>query len=467
MKQVGVLIALWMVAAPSVLAMSAGAPGASGSSQLFRCAACHQSPGAPSVLVDGLQDAVLRPGDSVRLSVVVQSALNETRRTGFGISSQAGTFHSDDADVSAPSPHELTHSTPRISSEGGLTQWTFDLQDLSVGRHRLFLGVNDANGDGQATGDRAVHLVLPVVVCDRDDVDTDGDGFGDGCDICPGVFDPDQADTDGDFIGDACDVCPSVSDPTQLDVDGDLIGDACDADTDDCALGLDTCSDNADCVDLPFRAFECACRPGFSGDGQVCDNVDECADDLDDCSEFALCEDSVGAFSCRCPDGFDGAGTVDDPCVDIDECAADDVCDDNADCTNSVGAFACECRAGFVGDGAGCADVDECLDAPCGEHATCDNAPGDFTCACEPGYVESDDDDGCVDIDECADGSAGCDNGCTNTDGGFVCDDDKDDKDDDDDDDEDDDPGGCAQATATPLALALMLLWRRRRPRRR
>jgi hypothetical protein len=35
--------------------------------------------------------------------------------------------------------------------------------------------------------------------------DVDGDGFDDGCDNCPKVFNPLQADSNGNGIGDACD----------------------------------------------------------------------------------------------------------------------------------------------------------------------------------------------------------------------------------------------------------------------
>jgi Synergist-CTERM protein sorting domain-containing protein len=456
------LSAMWGLSATSSLAMSAGVPGASGENDTFRCTTCHLSPGPPAVRVDGLDDVVLRPGDGVQLELVVQSALSDTRLMGFTASTLAGTLTTTDSDVQEPSPHELTHLTPRTSDATGLTRWGLTLEHLAEGRHHLFVGVNDADGNGQAGGDRAVHIVVPVVVCDRDDVDSDGDGFADGCDTCPDVFDPDQLDSDFDLVGDACDLCPDVPDPAQLDADADGIGDACDRDTDDCALGLDVCSDDADCIDRPFRDYECRCRDGFAGNGFSCDNVNECADGLDDCSDNAICTDTVGAWACACLDGFSGAGTTDDPCVDVDECAdGTNTCDDNAACANTDGAFECTCRPGFVGSGQVCTDVDECLEDPCGEHATCENDVGAFVCVCDDGYA--DDGAGCVDVDECADGSAGCAGRCENTDGAFRCFDDGGGGDDDDDDDD----GGCAQAGSAPLAAALLVPVFMRRRRRR
>jgi len=73
-----------------------------------------------------------------------------------------------------------------------------------------------------------------------------GDGILDGDDNCPAVCNASQVDTDGDGIGDSCEVsedwdfdvvqdvvdnCPTFFNATQDDADGDGLGDACDPDS--------------------------------------------------------------------------------------------------------------------------------------------------------------------------------------------------------------------------------------------
>jgi len=61
-------------------------------------------------------------------------------------------------------------------------------------------------------------------------LDSDGDGYLDGCDNCASVANADQLDTDGDGAGDACDNCTQVANANQLDTDADGIGNMCDCD---------------------------------------------------------------------------------------------------------------------------------------------------------------------------------------------------------------------------------------------
>jgi pimeloyl-ACP methyl ester carboxylesterase len=92
-------------------------------------------------------------------------------------------------------------------------------------------------------------------------VDTDADGFGDACDVCPSVADPQQLDTDADARGNLCDNCPAVSNADQANADGDSIGTACDncpavanatqVDTDADGLG-DACDACPTGTTLPF-----------------------------------------------------------------------------------------------------------------------------------------------------------------------------------------------------------------------
>lgn len=139
----------------------------------------------------------------------------------------------------------------------------------------------DADGDGIADEDDN---------CPGDhnpnQLDFDGDGFGDACDDhdldgvvdasdnCPEVPNPDQADQDRDGLGDACDedvdgdgvpddqdLCPTIADPGQYDEDGDGVGDACD----NCPVVAN--ADQADVLDGGDGVGDaCDPRPGDGGD---------------------------------------------------------------------------------------------------------------------------------------------------------------------------------------------------------
>jgi len=174
------------------------------------------------------------------------------------------------------------------------------------------------------------------------DVDSDGDGIVDTCDVCPDdplndedldgvcgnidncplVPNPGQANSDGDTYGDLCDNCPTVDNEDQLDFDGDGIGDACDPCTD---------SDGDGYGDPGFPANTCPediCPTAYDplqldGDG------DGWGDSCDVCPEV---------FNPGQEDGdLDGVGDVCDNCVltynpdqeDEDEDQVGDSCDVN------------------------------------------------------------------------------------------------------------------------------------------
>lgn len=56
---------------------------------------------------------------------------------------------------------------------------------------------------------------VDYIVFPKSDGDKDGDGFANGEDNCPDLFNPDQADGDGDGVGTLCDNCPVNFNPDQ------------------------------------------------------------------------------------------------------------------------------------------------------------------------------------------------------------------------------------------------------------
>ena len=71
-------------------------------------------------------------------------------------------------------------------------------------------------------------------------------------------------------------------------------------DVDECALGLDNCSVNGVCLNLP-GSFHCFCLAGWGGDGVTCDDVDECTLNVNrnhTCTETEICKNNDGGFAC-------------------------------------------------------------------------------------------------------------------------------------------------------------------------
>ena len=91
---------------------------------------------------------------------------------------------------------------------------------------------------------------------------TDGDGVPDGTDNCPNVANADQVDSDGDGTGDACDLFP-LDETETVDTDVDGIGN--NADSDDDNDGFSDEQELADGTD-PLSRFSCSsgCGPSES-----------------------------------------------------------------------------------------------------------------------------------------------------------------------------------------------------------
>ncbi len=190
---------------------------------------------------------------------------------------------------------------------------------------------------------------------------------------------------------------------------------------DPCAVNNGGCANQALCSAAPTGLPQCACKPGFSGNGKSCSDINECANGTAKCAAGASCSNLPGTYSCGCKNGYTGDGVV---CSDIDECKAGAAaCSPDAACTNTDGSYTCGCKPGYSGDGKSCKDIDECAMANggCATTATCTNTPGSSSCACKTGYTG----DGkvCTDVDECKTANGGCavEAVCANNAGGFTC----------------------------------------------
>lgn len=196
---------------------------------------------------------------------------------------------------------------------------------------------SQANQDGDLFGDD----------CDDDD---DGDGYpeegslpvcsvvnselpppGDCLDNCPGLHNAHQLDHDSDFVGNVCDNCLTMFNQDQANPDGDAHGNACDncnfVSNDD-LLNSDTDHLGDACDNCPEETNPDQADNDFDGIGNLCD---DCIDDFDvlDGSGEAANEDGDGL-----PDACD-------PCLSLGDYGGfstngdldnDLICDDFDNC---------------------------------------------------------------------------------------------------------------------------------------
>ncbi|XP_035525395.1 pro-epidermal growth factor [Morone saxatilis] len=74
------------------------------------------------------------------------------------------------------------------------------------------------------------------------------------------------------------------------------------------------------------------------------------------CDVNAQCLVNAGSPTCLCLEGFTGDGQL---CVDIDECKqGTHKCDNNAECQNTLGKHLCKCQAGYHGNGKTCQELE-------------------------------------------------------------------------------------------------------------
>uniref|UniRef100_A0A674AKN5 Epidermal growth factor n=1 Tax=Salmo trutta TaxID=8032 RepID=A0A674AKN5_SALTR len=122
------------------------------------------------------------------------------------------------------------------------------------------------------------------------------------------------------------------------------------SDQDDC-FSL-RCDVNAQCL-LDGGNPTCHCLEGFTGDGELCVDLDECMLGMTLCSiQSSVCVNTAGGYYCQCRPGFSGE---EHHCTDIDECKmGTHKCDERAECINTIGKYRCKCQAGYSGNGHTC-----------------------------------------------------------------------------------------------------------------
>ena len=184
------------------------------------------------------------------------------------------------------------------------------------------------------------------------------------------------------------------------------------------------CGDINECIEFPglcpanvhcentMGSYICGCLHGYQTLETGCVDIDECANQ-EICPENSICLNSAGNYTCQCHPGFGGH-----LCEDEDECALIGSCDTNANCSNTFGSYSCSCNIGFHGDGKTC-KTGHCDDRTCIFNAKCVSRTTN-ECECIEGY--SNNTDFCEDKDECLLGHD-CDQNafCVNSEGSYSC----------------------------------------------
>uniref|UniRef100_A0A8C8DWB0 Nidogen 1b n=1 Tax=Oryzias sinensis TaxID=183150 RepID=A0A8C8DWB0_9TELE len=144
-----------------------------------------------------------------------------------------------------------------------------------------------------------------------------------------------------------------------------------------CFTGGHDCDINAVCRAGEGSQFSCECTAGFSGDGHLCDDIDECQYTSRLCGPNAVCFNQPGSFRCECSPGFVFAA---DRKTCIEEQRPVDHCRRGShDCSRRlIQSVTCSPPT--------CPDVDECLQEPCHRDALCSNTQGSYSCQCRTGF---------------------------------------------------------------------------------
>lgn len=141
--------------------------------------------------------------------------------------------------------------------------------------------------------------------------------------------------------------------------------------------------------------FECRCRPGFSGNGRFCRDIDECADKkLNDCDlRSSYCLNLPGSYQCKCRPGFrpDSNNNYNNNNNDnLDTQPTAQILAAESEALNASSTTLEEIVKRQPASGRGCRDINECSDGKlnrCHQQAKCINLEGSYKCRCRRGYL--------------------------------------------------------------------------------
>ncbi|CAH3183305.1 unnamed protein product, partial [Porites lobata] len=170
-------------------------------------------------------------------------------------------------------------------------------------------------------------------------------------------------------------------------------------DIDECKTGNDLCdADISECKNIK-GSYKCVCKRGINTGKyttehfKICLLKYECKTGQHNCHDDAYCTNTKCSFTCTCKPGYTGDGVN---CADINECeTGNNQCDpDTSLCVNTKGSCKCVCKSGFSKSGHEhkCTDINECETGKHNCNATsllCQNTKGSFRCACREGYSGS------------------------------------------------------------------------------
>ncbi|XP_038110721.1 fibulin-1 isoform X3 [Culex quinquefasciatus] len=181
---------------------------------------------------------------------------------------------------------------------------------------------------------------------------------------------------------------------------------------------------------VEYNRYLGSCGIGFERNALgACVDIDECARE-NVCRPNQRCVNGNGSYRCHdlliCPNGFT-ANNDGTECLDVDECLTGEAkCGPDQVCKNKRGGYVCLCPAGhIIGRNHRCEDVNECdlhKGKVCPQNSECINTVGSYQCDCKDGFRKSRPEDLiCTDVDECSEIPGLCHQRCINYWGSYRC----------------------------------------------